>query len=395
MGQKGEDYNIWLDGLNRPTYAPISSDLTTDVVVVGGGITGVLTAYSLLKEGKRVVLVDKGRLGEWATDCTTGFLTDILDTDYSSLSWIYGEEKADLIRDSHLEAIAGIENIIKEENIDCDFRRVTLRVLSPKGEEEQKIENQATYQPMAFLVGVANKIIKLGGLIFEQSEVISIDKKGETWELPTKLGYKIKSQAVMVATYSPWGEPWHLYFKKAMYRSYVLELLANKKIVDSWEEGLYVDTKSPYHYFRLQELNGKTQIIFGGADHRADLPVSREKSYKILLVDAKRLFGEDLLVKRRWAGPILESIDGLPYIGRDKRTGLYHAFAFSGNGLTYSFIASQIIAEQICRPGADVSGWGEIYRVNRLPSWRAMLVKGRDYSKILWGGAIRSWLSRL
>lgn len=420
MGQKGEDYNIWLEGLDRQTYARVSSNLSVEVVVVGGGITGVLTAHSLAKAGKKVALVDKGRLGEWTTDCTTAFLTGLIDTSYSSLSWIYGQDKAKLIWDSHIKAIDNIESLIKDNNIKCDFERVSLRVIAQSKRDKRRTEresrvltkleidnswdrvsgnlelkNQASYQPMAFLAGLADKATELGVFIFEQSEIVSVKKDGAQWELMTDLGYKLKAQAVVLATYSPWGEPWHLYFKKAMYRSYALELITEQNTADWWGEGLYVDMASPYHYFRIKKVGDKKQIIFGGADHRADVPVSRNKSYNILLADSKKLFGESLSLKRRWSGNILESIDGLPYIGQDKRTGLYHAFAFSGNGLTYASLASMITTEQICSLGGKDNKWAQLYRVNRLPNWRAMFIKGIDYASVLLGGAVRSWLSYL
>lgn len=425
MGQTGENYDIWLEGLNRPNYPQLDKDLKTEIVVVGGGITGILNAYYLQRAGYRVALLEKGRLGEWTTDCTTAFLTAVIDTSYVDIIKIWGLEKAKLIYQSHEQAISEIENLIKEEKIACDFARVDLHLLArQKGEiaklkrEEEalrklgaelvyeegsgsvlpcvaslSVRQQATYQPISFLDQLAKLFVARGGLIFEQTEVVDLKKSSTGWQITTGKGFALNSPDVVVATYSPLGEPWHLYFKKALYRSYVYEFSVPQ---DSFPQGLYVDLVKPYHYFRIANNGGKQQIIWGGADHREDVPISRNLNYKALLKQAKDFFPTPIEPLRHWSGPILESIDGLPYIGKDKWTGLYQTFGFSGNGLTYASISAKLITNlMILKEGEEAPSLADIFRVNRWTSWRSMWVKGWDYAGILLGGAVRNWSSRL
>jgi glycine/D-amino acid oxidase-like deaminating enzyme len=202
---------------------------------------------------------------------------------------------------------------------------------------------------------------------------------------------QIIAKNVVITTYSPWQEPWHLYFKKALYRSYVLELEAPGEVL---ADGLYEDLSRPYHYSRVVNRDGKCQIIFGGEDHREDLKLGRAKNYHALLNHAEKFFSTpELKVVRRWSGQLLESIDGLPYIGQDQKSGLYYAFAFSGNGLTYSAIAASLLGELITNKVGLMSPFQSLYRVNRWPKLKALLIKGRDYGWTFVGGALKNIFS--
>lgn len=420
MGKVGENYDIWLENFDRPEYKNFSGELETETVIVGGGITGVLTAYLLAKEGRPVVLLEKARLGEWVTDCTTGFLTQSIDTNYSDLLKIFGEEKTRLIFQSHASAIGLIEKIIIEEKIDCEFKRVTNRIFARTKKEitwlkkEEKIlksfgaqvcfrenqdlnfpnfgylelENQATFHPMKFLTALAKMVEELGAKIFEQSEVLKIEKQKGKWQVETGAG-KVTTKELVVATYEPFGQPWPLFFKKAMYRSYVMEFSLPAK---SLPDGLYEDLNKPYHYFKIDNFDNNCRVIFGGEDHRNDLKIDRSKNYRALEKHAHQIFpNQNLSLVRKWSGLILESIDGLPYIGRDKRSGIFYGFGFSGNGLTYSSITASLIAENISGRTGTMSKYQKIYQVNRWPNLWLLMIKGRDYLSILLGG----WLKNL
>lgn len=143
MGQRGEDYEIWLEGLDRSQYQKLNDNLETKTVVIGGGITGIVTAYFLAKAGQEVVLVEKGRLGEWTTDCTTGFLTQSIDTSYSDLIFMFGRSQAIEVAQSHRVAIDLIEKISKEENISCDFKRVPNFVVARSKKESRQLKFEA------------------------------------------------------------------------------------------------------------------------------------------------------------------------------------------------------------------------------------------------------------
>lgn len=416
-----EDYNFWLDEIATKEYPKLEKFEETDIVIVGGGITGITIAYLLSKENKKVILIEKEKIRGYVTEVSTGFLTEIIDTKYYHLIKSLGEKKARLISDSHKYAINKIEEIIKNENISCDFRRVSnylfatnkkekitlnkeikyfnlLGIESEYLEDDElrfknigyiKIKNQATFHPIKYVLSLCEKAEKNGVRIFENTNAENFYKNSDGSYTLISNNKEIKTKNIIFATYNPFKEPLSLFFKKAKYVSYVAEY-ENKK--DSFPDGLYEDSQNPYHYFRVINENEKCRIIFGGEDHRADIKInSIEKNYFLLDKHAKEILGNKITGKRKWAGSILESIDGLSFIGKLKNENLFYAFAFSGNGLTYSVIAGQIIKDKIL---SKKNIYEEIYNISRRISYRLLIYKGLDYFKILVGGAIYNFFKK-
>lgn len=111
----------WQDVSVGREFPKLDHDAEADLVIVGAGLAGLLTAYTLAKEGKHVIVLEKDRLGSGATSYTTAFLTQLIDTKISEAKNIYGRRNTELILDSHGQAINLIEQIIRQEKIDCDF----------------------------------------------------------------------------------------------------------------------------------------------------------------------------------------------------------------------------------------------------------------------------------
>ena len=132
-----ENYEIWLEDIERTNYPRTILPNETEVLIIGGGIMGVTSAYLLSKASKKVVLLEKRRLGEYVTDCTTGFLTEIIDINPNKLIKLFGIEKAKLILESHKVAIDDIEKIIISEKIDCEFTRCSYYFYANNKKEEK------------------------------------------------------------------------------------------------------------------------------------------------------------------------------------------------------------------------------------------------------------------
>src|SRR5438093_11019959 len=125
----GNTASIWIGTFEVPDFAPLTQDKTTDVCVVGAGIAGLTTAYLLTKAGKKVVVIDDGPIGGGETGRTTAHLTWAMDDGVYSLEHVHGQENTRLIVESHMAAVNRIEEIVRLEGIDCDFRprrRLTL-----------------------------------------------------------------------------------------------------------------------------------------------------------------------------------------------------------------------------------------------------------------------------
>jgi glycine/D-amino acid oxidase-like deaminating enzyme len=415
-----EDESTWEADVERRGYPAHRGRLDVDVAIVGGGIAGLSAAYRLARDGRRVAVLEKGRIAGSASGLTTAFITRALDTDARDLIETSGADfTRDLLR-SHQRAIDAIEATCRDERIDCAFTRCPLYLYANGPEELEAIAReyralrdlgaeavfspepaagfrnagflaipeQAKFHPLRYLLGLAEAAVARGASIFEQSEVVAVDGDGP-FEVKTD-GGAVRAAYVVSATNHPYGEPARLFFQKGFYVTYMLELTIE---TDALAEGIYEDTANPYRYFRVDpESGGRQRVIIGGEDHRRDIHVDPEKNFAALEEYATERFGPARgATRRRWIGPILEPADGLAYIGPLGNPKMIYATAFSGNGMTYGAIAGRLIADLVAgRANPDE----RLYRARRVPPFRRLWVKGRDYLGELWGGAIHNALRR-
>src|ERR1700741_5126571 len=120
----GYNKSYWIDSVHSSAFEKLEKDTKTDVLVIGGGIAGLTTAYCLAMAGKKVILIEDGLIGSGESGRTTAHLTNALDDRYYTLEKLFGVEKSRLAAESHTAAIDWIDNTIRRENIDCDFMRL-------------------------------------------------------------------------------------------------------------------------------------------------------------------------------------------------------------------------------------------------------------------------------
>ena len=112
--------SIWEDTVTLPSFNSLNSDLETDILVVGGGITGILTAYYLKQAGFNVVLVEKNKIGSGATKNTTAVVTSLQDTLYQDRVKKLGYKKARLYLTASMDAILEYKNLSNKYNFDYE-----------------------------------------------------------------------------------------------------------------------------------------------------------------------------------------------------------------------------------------------------------------------------------
>jgi glycine/D-amino acid oxidase-like deaminating enzyme len=411
-----ETVPTWKD-ISLPTFPTLEKDIATDVAIIGGGITGVLSAYLLAKEGKKVVLLEKDRLVGSTTAYTTGFITQVIDTNAQDLVEMFDEKEIKEIFASHGTARDFIEQVTKKEAIECEFvicpnyifantlrevgdleieyqtmRRLGFKVrkrspepLAFKHKEVLLLPNQAKFHPRKFLEGVVRALRETDVEIYEKSEVTLLEGGG-----PFNVRAKdasVQAEWVITATYHPFNNPSAVFMKKGMYESYIVEFAVP---TGKYPEGIYEDMENPYHYFRVDKGKGgqkKDRLLLGGEDHRSELKL-KSKSFAALLEYSEELFGKRYVVVRRWSGPIEEPVDGLPLIGEYAPKQLV-ATAFSGNGMTYGPIAAMLLRDLVM--GKD-NPWKRLYDPRRTPTLKQLWKKGRDYSEEFFRGAIKNAL---
>jgi glycine/D-amino acid oxidase-like deaminating enzyme/nitrite reductase/ring-hydroxylating ferredoxin subunit len=388
-------HSIWNDASSFPDRMSLDRDLSVDVCIVGAGITGLTLAYLLAREGKNVAVVEGGRIAGGETRLTTAHLTTVLDTRYSELEKLHGENGIRLAAASHREAIDFIEQTINQERIPCNFERVNGYLFCPPQESTEILDlelaaveraglrnvtrlnraplacfdtgpclafpRQAQMHPLKYLQGLAACILADGGKIFRETHVNSIEG-GEPARVETAAGHTIRASAVVVATHSPVNDRLVIHTKQAAHRTYVISARMPEGFVSP---SLLWDTAQPYHYVRFQEDSMGCAIIVGGEDHKTGQADDADARWNRLETWAKERFPMMQPVESRWSGQILEPVDGLAYIGQNPmdKPNVYVATGMSGNGMTYGTLGALLIRDLIDRRGND---WAALYDPTRI-----------------------------
>src|SRR5712691_11863721 len=139
----GQTVSIWMAiSKEIPSNGALAKDMNADVCIVGAGIAGMTTAYLLANEGKSVVVLDDGPIGGGMTGRTTAHLVNALDDRYFELERLHGEDGARLAAESHTAAIDKVEQIVTDENIDCEFERLDGYLFVPPHESNKILDDE-------------------------------------------------------------------------------------------------------------------------------------------------------------------------------------------------------------------------------------------------------------
>lgn len=395
---------LWLDSVGRPDFPSIDTDINTNICIIGGGISGLTTAYCLAREGKRVVVLEDGKIGSGETGRTTAHLSNAFDDHYTEIEKLHGIEVAKLVAQSHTAAINFIENIIKHENIECDFLRLdgylftktdsNSNLISEEYQAAQRAgvnhlslgttppENifpmahylcfgdQGQFHPIKYLNGLAKAITNYGGSIFENTHATQVTG-GKSPCVRVNHGYEISADAIIVATNSPINNRYTMHTKQVANRTYVIVGTIPK---NSLKTALYWDTAEPYHYIRLQKCDKNLSenfgdcdlLIIGGEDHRTGSMLDTHMPFKCLEAWARVNFPQIQRFTHQWSGQILEPLDYLGFIGNSPldTENIFIVTGDSGNGMTHGTIASILITDLIM---GRHQVWKDIYDPSRKP----------------------------
>ena len=375
-------------------FEKLSRDEHVDVVVVGAGITGLTAAYRLTKAGRSVAVLERHRCAQIDTGHTTAHLTMVTDMRLSELVTSFGRDHAQAVWDAGLAAIEQIDAIVRDEGIDCDFEWIPGYLHAPRDPQRQKteidfeaeaalaaemgfdatyvsdvplmggrgvrFEDQARFHPRAYLAGLARAIEANGGQIYEHSEASEFS----TDPLRVKANdCTLTCKDVVLATHNPLvgvtsiAAATLFQTKLALYTSYVIAGRMAHGIVP---DVLFSDTGDPYDFLRLQPHRDHDTVIFGGEDHKTGQVDDTRGCFERL---EKRLTSllPGIEVTHRWSGQVIETIDGLPYLGRND-DHQYTATGFSGNGMTFGTLGAMISADGIL---GRANPWTELFDTGR------------------------------
>ena len=399
----GDNVSFWIDTTSILAFEKPHQDIAVEVLIIGGGIAGLTTAYKLLEAGKKIVLVEDGFLGSGETGRTTAHLTCALDDRYYYLENTFGKENAHLAAESHSAAIDEIEKIVNNLKIDCSFKRVSGYLFLHPSDKEKNLEeefnavqkaglnttmlnntpylagaenqksiefkNQGQFHILHYLKGLAQAVIDLGGTIFTEAHAKNITKNGAVVN-----GFNFQAKQIVVATNTPINDVLTMHTKQHAYRTYVIGGKIPKGSLPYalwWDTG---DTKSkwvsqPYHYVRLESFDDEYDLLIsGGEDHKTgqadEEGISEAERYERLETWTRQYFPMLDEISYKWSGQVMEPYDSLGFMGRNPGDkNIYIITGDSGNGMTHATIGAMIIKDQIL---GIKNKWEDLYSPSRI-----------------------------
>jgi glycine/D-amino acid oxidase-like deaminating enzyme/nitrite reductase/ring-hydroxylating ferredoxin subunit len=386
--------SVWSATTALPECGPLQENVHADVCIIGAGIAGLSTAYHLCKAGKSVAVLDDGPLASGMTRMTTGHLTNALDDRYAELEKVRGTEAIRVAADSHTAAIERIEEIVRDEGIDCDFTRLDGYLFLADGDERSTLEKelaaahraglkdvelvehgpfewqtgpclrfprQGQFHALKYVQGLAAAITRMGGRIFCESHADSIE--GGVPALIHAGDHVVTADAIVVATNVPINNRVAIHTKQAPYMTYVI---GGRVPRGSVPQVLSWDTGDPYHYIRTQPMGADDLLIVGGEDHKTGQAYDSPQRYRKLEAWARSRFPQMGEVAFMWGGQVMEPADYLAFIGHNPLDddNIYVATGDSGMGLTHGTIAGMLLCDLITgRPNP----WTRLYSPSRVP----------------------------
>ncbi len=348
--------SLWMENVKLKDYERLTGNHKTDVLIIGGGLFGILTAHMLSKENVDYKLVEAGKLCGGNTGRTTAKITAQHGLIYHKILKEYGLEKARMYLEANNLALLKYKEL--SEGIKCHFEEKDSFVYSVEDRRELeneiralektgcasefaenlplpfpvkgavKMSGQAQFNPLEFVSGILEGL----GNIYENTRVTELS--GHT--AVTDKG-KIKAEKIVIATHYPFIDSSGLYFMKLYQdRSYVTALEGCPRY-----DGMYVEAHSKAPSFRSYE----DFMIMGGGSHRTG---KKGCAFKYLK-EKTALYFPGAKEKYHWAAQDCMSLDGIPYIGEYSSVlpYVYTASGFNKWGMTSSMAAAMIITDMI------------------------------------------------
>lgn len=374
--------SLWLDGQTQ-RYESLSGEETTDVLVVGGGIAGLTSAYLLSMAGVNVTVLEAQTIGSGISGHGTAHVTSQHDLTHEKRIKRFGMDMAKAIAHADEKAIRLIAGIINAEGIQCDFTPQDSYVYTEDAAGVRDIEreaeaasrlgicadvtnqvkfilpyraavrfyDQAMLHPVKYLNGLAGAVAGNGGRIHEHSRVLHI-KDG----MARTAAGSVRAKCILLATRVP------IATVPGWYRAMMIQRRAYAASVENapLPEGMWVNAAKDGYTYRTHG----NKLVIGGEQHRcgAEPEIEHFASLRKYIIE---YFPEGRLTGF-WSGQDAMTLDGLPYIGRysDKSRNLFIATGFGLWGMTQGTTAGQLLCDLVLD---RKNQYAEIYSPQRAP----------------------------
>ncbi len=378
------------------SYPSLKEDLTTEILIIGGGITGSLIAHQCIKEGFEVVIADRREIANGSTSATTSMLQYEIDVPLYELSEMVGKKAAIQCYQACLDSIEMLGDLCKEIKSDCEFnKKDSLFFANLKKDvswlkkefnarkeagfpvtwvEAEEIENKykvlnthggilskagASIDAFTFAHDLLEFNTKKGLKIFDKTNITKVKYGRAGIVATTEHGNTIKAKKIIYCNGFESTEIIKEDFVKLL-STYASVSERDKNNYKNIEDVLLWNTADPYLYMRTTDdgrlLVGGEDEDFVNAEKRDSL--LHQKSLKLEKAVAKYLNIKDYRTDFTWAGTFGETKDGLPYIGEHKKfPGAFFVLGFGGNGITFSVIGMKIISDLLKGKNNELAHW--------------------------------------
>ncbi len=372
--------SIWLSEAGKSWAAP-REDQECDVAVVGGGMVGVSTALRLARAGVSVILLEAWEVGGGVTGHSSAKLSALQGSAYSRIANTNGDEATGAYAELNSAGVSFVEATARELRISCNLTRRPAFTYSETREgietlaEEQdaarnaglavsdegscdlpfpvtgclRLENQAQFNPVDWVRGVASGVDSLGGRVHEHSRVVSVDGISSK-RIRLENGKKVLAERVVLATHVPILDRGGFFARVEPTTSYAIA----GQLDGVAPQGLYLSVDDPTR--SISPLPGEEQgpgiLVAGGGDRPGTV---ESNTAPPLLRQFLRDRFEVKSIDHGWGAHDLRSFDRLPLIGQllPLEDRILTATGFSKWGLAAGAGASEILVDHLLGNDTD------------------------------------------
>ena len=372
-----EHISYWNQTQKPREYPRLERDLETDVLIVGGGISGLTTAYCLTHRRIKPVVIEAEMLCSGTTGNTTGKLTIQHSIIYSNLMEKYGIDAARKFAASQSRAIRFAAEAVRKHHIDCQMAESTAFLWAASANNEKDMllaeyeaarrleipadwitkpefpkgskallgfPGQAVFHPVRYAQGLADAAVKGGARIYTSTKAIGVED-GDIKTVVLENGASIRCRHLVQATQYPFYDGPNVFFTRLYARrDYGIAVEAS----GNWPDGSYINIGEPARSIRTHVENGKRILIVVGDTH---FPGRDEKDtgdhFQHLTDFADQIAGVKKVLAK-WSAQDYETPDQIPYIGRlSDHSNIYIAAGYRKWGLTSGTLAGMMISHLI------------------------------------------------